>query len=354
MATGRCTNIMRCSKAKNKEIQEVDKANFVCAECGKPLMEVNDTLTEKKDDGKKNGPQGRSGQIKVDPPIGGKGKLYAMIAAVVVAVIAGAFFILSGGSSEPKLTDVSLSKSTGELAVGENDTLLATLSPDGATAQLKWATSDETIVKVVDGVVTAVAPGTAKVEVQVVENNTLKAFCEYTVKEKNGTGGNVTVSIVPPASTTLKVGENVTLSAKATPEGSTVSWKSSDENVAVVSSEGKVTALKAGSADITAKNGDAEDAVKIEVKKENGGGGPGQLNLGYGKYTGALKNGKPEGQGRIVYTKSHRIAKYDAKGRVAQPGESVSGEFHNGEITIGKHFDANGNLIETLNIGSAD
>lgn len=80
----------------------------------------------------------------------------------------------------------------------------------------------------------------------------------------------------------------------------------------------------------------------------------GTVNLGYGKYTGKLKNGKPEGEGRIVYTKSHRIAKYDAKGRVAQPGESVSGLFHNGEITIGKHFDADGNLIETLNIGSAD
>lgn len=83
-------------------------------------------------------------------------------------------------------------------------------------------------------------------------------------------------------------------------------------------------------------------------------GGYGTINLGYGKYTGALKNGKPEGQGRIVYTQSHRIAKYDPKERVAMPGESVSGVFHNGEITIGKYFDANGKLIESLNIGSVD
>lgn len=358
MATGRCTNIMKCSKAKNKEIQEADKANFVCAECGKPLMEVNDTSTEKKDDRKKNGSQGRSGQIKVDPPIGsGKAKFYALIATAIVAVIAGAFFILSGGSSEPEPTGISLSNSTGELAVGENDTLQAVLSPDGATAQLKWATSDTTIIKVVDGVVTAVSPGTAKVGVQVVENKTLKVFCEYTVKEKKDPQGeNATVSIVPLASTTLKVGEKVTLSAKVTPEGSTVSWKSSDENVAVISSEGKVTALKAGNVDITAQNGDAKDVVRIEVKKDNGGGGhrSGQLNLGYGTYIGQTKNGKPEGQGRIVYTKAHRIAKYDTKERVALPGESVSGVFHNGEITIGKYFDTNGKLIETLNIGSAD
>lgn len=335
MATGRCTNIMRCSKAKNKEIQEADKANFVCAECGKPLMEVNDTLTEKKDDGKKNGPQGRSGQIKVNPPIGGKGKLYALIAAVVVAVIAGAVFILSGGSSESAPTGISLSKSTGELAVGENETLQATLSPDGVTAQLKWATSDTTVIKVVDGVVTAVAPGTAKVGVQVVENKALKAFCEYTVKETTQ-GGNATVSIVPPASTTLKVGEKVTLSAKVTPEGSTVSWKSSDENVAVVSSEGKVTALKAGSADITAKNGDAEDAVRIEVKKENGGGGNGSdgtINLGYGRYKGDIKNGQPHGHGTITYTRSHQIV--SSKDFIANPGDKFEGEFRDGRISGG-------------------
>ena len=165
---------------------------------------------------------------------------------------------------------------------------------------------------------------------------------------------NTTVVIVEPSLTTLKVGEDVTLSAKATPEGNTVSWTSSDDNVAVVSAEGKVTALKAGNADIIAQNGEAKDTVKIKVKEKGGPGDPYTVNLGYGKYTGALKNGKPEGQGRIVYTQSHRIAKYDDKGRVAQPGESVSGVFHNGEITIGKYFDTNGNLIESLNIGSVD
>lgn len=296
MTTGRCTNIMRCSKAKNKEIQEADKANFVCAECGKPLMEVNEGPTEKKDDGKKSGPQGRPGQIKVDQP---KGKLYALIAAAV-AVVAGVILLCLNMCSDEKT--------------------------DGGGN-----------------------PGPDTTEIA------------EPVKE-------TTVSIVQPTSTTLKVGENLTLNAKVTPEGSTVSWTSSDENVAFVSPEGKVTALKAGNADIIAQNGEVKDTVKIEVKKEEtketektkGGSddkprtGNGTINLGYGKYTGALKNGKPEGQGRIVYTQSHRIAKYDPKERVAMPGESVSGVFHNGEITIGKYFDANGKLIESLNIGSVD
>ena len=80
----------------------------------------------------------------------------------------------------------------------------------------------------------------------------------------------------------------------------------------------------------------------------------GTLNLSYGKYTGQIKNGYPNGQGRLVYSRSRQINKYDSKGRTAQPGESVQGTFVNGFITIGKHYDASGNLIENLNIGTVD
>lgn len=46
MATGKCVNIMKkCPKALSKEIQEADKANFVCEICGKPLVEVNQSNT---------------------------------------------------------------------------------------------------------------------------------------------------------------------------------------------------------------------------------------------------------------------------------------------------------------------
>lgn len=201
MATGRCTNIMgKCSKALSKEIQEVDLANFVCSKCGKPLTKVNGTPT-KPDKGEGN----KGIKMPVKKTFGEKyGKMTMIIVAAIVAVIAGAYFLLSGGSSKPTKgeipsTGISLSKSTGELVVGENDTLQATLSPDNATAQLKWATSDTTVLKVVDGVITALSPGKAKVGVQVVENKTLKAFCEYTVNKKPNEpktvfGGTATLS----------------------------------------------------------------------------------------------------------------------------------------------------------------
>lgn len=36
---GICLNIDSCELAYNKIIQEAEKANFVCAECGSPLIQ---------------------------------------------------------------------------------------------------------------------------------------------------------------------------------------------------------------------------------------------------------------------------------------------------------------------------
>ena len=94
------------------------------------------------------------------------------------------------------------------------------------------------------------------------------------------------------------------------------------------------------------ENKSNENPVKKEPTKTTG-----TLNLSYGKYTGEIKNGKPNGQGRLVYTKEHLINKNDLKERMAQPGEYVQGIFVNGEITIGQYFDEKGNLNSALNFG---
>ena len=77
------------------------------------------------------------------------------------------------------------------------------------------------------------------------------------------------------------------------------------------------------------------------------------MNLPYGKYTGEIKNGKPHGGGTLIYTKERIINSHDVKNRKAQSGESVQGQFVDGEFTIGKHFKANGELIQMLNLGVA-
>jgi hypothetical protein len=86
----------------------------------------------------------------------------------------------------------------------------------------------------------------------------------------------------------------------------------------------------------------------VEPQKTTGNGG---LTLSYGKYSGAIKNGYPHGQGKLTYTKTRVINRYDMKAREAQPGNYVIGEFHNGFVVYGKLYDANGNLLSSLNFG---
>ena len=59
--------------------------------------------------------------------------------------------------------------------------------------------------------------------------------------------------------------------------------------------------------------------------------GSGTVNLGYGKYEGDLKNGKPHGHGTITYTRSHQIV--SSKDFVANPGDKFEGEFRHGRIS---------------------
>ena len=72
---------------------------------------------------------------------------------------------------------------------------------------------------------------------------------------------------------TLKVGQSTTLKISGTKKK--VSWKSSDKKIATVTSKGKVTAKKKGTAKITAKIGKKSLVCKITVteKKSNKGDG---------------------------------------------------------------------------------
>ena len=77
----------------------------------------------------------------------------------------------------------------------------------------------------------------------------------------------------------------------------------------------------------------------------------GSLRLSYGKYSGGIKNGYPHGQGRLTYSTSRQINRNDMKGRTANAGDYIIGEFFNGFVVYGKHYDSEGNLLESLNFG---
>lgn len=283
---GVCKNYGECDLADEHKIQEVDSADFVCEECGRPLSECE------------------GGNKKTTAPNPKKKFLIAGIAGL--AVIGGgiaAIFGLSGNDSpDGTIKRVSLSKSQDSLIVGNNDTLKAFVSPIGVTSTLKWASSDTTVLKVENGIVTAVGEGNAKIGVQVQENKELKAFCSYTVT-------------------------NATIVVEDTPED--------------VEDD---------------KDANSSDASKGGKKnpQPSPNGNVNNMSVANGKYTGPIKNGKPHGLGTLVFTRTAVINSSDSKQRTAQAGESVQGQFVNGTFTIGKHYDTNGNLIQSLNFGVAN
>lgn len=94
--------------------------------------------------------------------------------------------------------------------------------------------------------------------------------------------------------------------------------------------------------------------TNTERRQERSSGGTrSTLNLSYGKYVGETKGGYPNGMGRLTYNQHRTINRYDQKGRTADSGEYIIGEFVNGFFVQGKHYSADGNLIESLIIGVA-
>jgi hypothetical protein len=70
----------------------------------------------------------------------------------------------------------------------------------------------------------------------------------------------------------------------------------------------------------------------------------GTLNLGYGTYTGQIKNGKANGSGKLVFKTSHILSEYDkTQKRTAEPGDYVEGQFENNNFYSGKWFGKDNN-----------
>lgn len=70
------------------------------------------------------------------------------------------------------VTGVTLNASSGELTVGSHTTLTATVSPENASNKtVTWESSAPTVASVVNGVVTALAPGSATITVKTQDGN---------------------------------------------------------------------------------------------------------------------------------------------------------------------------------------
>ena len=167
-----------------------------------------------------------------------------------------------------KIQSIELDRKEITLTKKEMISLKTVIAPKDATdQQLKWSTSDINVASVVNGVVTAVGYGTAVITAEAQDGSGVKAACKVTVAKKqqsfDGTQNYRKIYGDPDFNLeiTLAEGDGV------------IRYKSSDDNVASVSSSGKVIIKGAGSAVITASASETDDYaesvydVSIEVSK---------------------------------------------------------------------------------------
>ena len=227
---GVCHNYDGCDKAAEKIVQEAEKSNFVCEECGKPLY-----------------------PSKKGPKPAGDGKRIATL----IAIFGGAALVIGG---------------------------------------------------IVYGIVFGVQKSRENAEaerIEIARQDSIRA---------------------------AEAAEQARLdSIKALEEAAEAARLA--EEAAAAAEQARLDSIKA-----------AEEAAKA-VKKVS------KVSLDYGKWSGAWKNGQPNGTGTMTYTKEHLIDSRDPKKRVAQPGDYIIGEFSNGRLVQGKWYDASNNVKGSIIIG---
>lgn len=75
------------------------------------------------------------------------------------------------------------------------------------------------------------------------------------------------------------------------------------------------------------------------------------LNLGYAKFVGPSKNGKPHGMGRMTFSHSQVIDSRDPKKRTAEPGDYCIGEWNEGKLVQCKWYGSDNNVKGSIIIG---
>ncbi len=151
------------------------------------------------------------------------------------------------------INSFNLSPSELSLKVGESKPVSLVVDPsDAVILETEYLSEDETVATFKNGVVKAIGPGHTFVHANILTNDGRRwpAYCEVTVTQP------VESVVVAPSTLNMTVGGTAKLTATVKPdnaENKDVTWSSSDETVATVSSDGTVTAKnKKGTAVITA------------------------------------------------------------------------------------------------------
>ena len=154
---------------------------------------------------------------------------------------------------------ISLNKTAVTMSVATKQQIEASVSPNNATDdKVTWSSSNDAVASVSsDGLVSANHVGTATITCTANDGSGVSASCEVSVMIP------VTGVKLDKSSLSLFVNKEATLTATILPDNATdktVTWTSSNTDVATVSSDGKVTAKAKGTTVITCTSNDNSKA----------------------------------------------------------------------------------------------
>ncbi|MBO4667931.1 MAG: Ig-like domain-containing protein [Bacilli bacterium] len=174
-----------------------------------------------------------------------------------IFVLAMAFVLFACG----KQYKIEVSADQANITVEKGESV--TITPEFTEGEtLVWKSSDEKVVKVEGGKITAVEEGNATITITI-SGKEDKASAEVKVTVKPISVKGITLT----GKTACFIGDEFDLTLAVTPEGAkdkSVTWASSDATIATVTN-GKVKALKVGEVTITATANDGS-GVKAELK----------------------------------------------------------------------------------------
>ncbi|MFK7812560.1 MAG: Ig-like domain-containing protein [Maribacter sp.] len=194
-------------------------------------------------------------------------------ASITVTTIDGDFTatsLITVTTAPIRVTGVVLNPNSISLEAGSTSELTATVSPSNADNLLVSWSSDNVSITTVDtnGIVTAISHGTANITVTTEDGNyTATAAISVTANPVPVTGVEV-----DPNSASLETGETLQLNATVTPseaDNHSISWSSSNTNVATVDSSGLITALTEGTTTISAITEEGGYSATISISVEN-------------------------------------------------------------------------------------
>ncbi len=160
-----------------------------------------------------------------------------------------------------KVESVALSETGITIEKGEEKALGVTFLPEGTTTTLEWSSSDYQVVRIDNDRVIGVAPGKAVVTVKTPSG--LTASCNVTVNKVS-----VEKLTINKNTASTVVGKSVSLSVTPTPTDADLSdvvWSSDDTNIAKVNSNGDVTGVSEGVANISCKTADGKHEAVCTV-----------------------------------------------------------------------------------------